>query len=62
MGGIPMYMCPVTDAGVTKEEPAQEKIIRLQKNAGRSVQWSLGHMGEEGCHETGDQRKRKARP
>eukprot|EP00959_Pyramimonas_sp_CCMP1952_P083171 1738206-Pyramimonas_sp.AAC.1 len=62
MGGTPMYMCPVTDADVTKEEPVQDKIIRLQKIAGRSVQWSLGRMGEEGCHETGGQRKRKARP
>eukprot|EP00959_Pyramimonas_sp_CCMP1952_P240965 5036283-Pyramimonas_sp.AAC.1 len=62
MGDIPMYMRPVTDADATEEEPVQDKIIRLQKNAGRSVQRSLCRMGEEGCHETGDQRKRKARP
>eukprot|EP00959_Pyramimonas_sp_CCMP1952_P177790 3715914-Pyramimonas_sp.AAC.1 len=29
-----MYMCPVADADVTKDEPVQEKIIRLQKTLG----------------------------
>eukprot|EP00959_Pyramimonas_sp_CCMP1952_P190776 3989789-Pyramimonas_sp.AAC.1 len=27
-------MCPVTDADVTKDEPVQDQIIRLQKTLG----------------------------
>eukprot|EP00959_Pyramimonas_sp_CCMP1952_P041393 865617-Pyramimonas_sp.AAC.1 len=31
MGGAPIYMCPVGEADVSRDEPAQDKISRLQK-------------------------------
>eukprot|EP00959_Pyramimonas_sp_CCMP1952_P104927 2193302-Pyramimonas_sp.AAC.1 len=34
MGGIPMYMCPVDKADVSKDEPAPDKISRQQKTLG----------------------------
>eukprot|EP00959_Pyramimonas_sp_CCMP1952_P257820 5387950-Pyramimonas_sp.AAC.1 len=34
MRGIPLYMCLVADADVAKDEPVQEKIMRLQKTLG----------------------------
>eukprot|EP00959_Pyramimonas_sp_CCMP1952_P123626 2584480-Pyramimonas_sp.AAC.1 len=34
MGGIPMYMCPVYQADVSRDEPAPDKISRLQKTLG----------------------------
>eukprot|EP00959_Pyramimonas_sp_CCMP1952_P327125 6847881-Pyramimonas_sp.AAC.1 len=34
MGGVPMYMCPVDQADVSKDEPAPDKISRLQKTLG----------------------------
>eukprot|EP00959_Pyramimonas_sp_CCMP1952_P123666 2585296-Pyramimonas_sp.AAC.1 len=34
MGGTSMYMCPLAEADVTKDEPVQENIVRLQKTLG----------------------------
>eukprot|EP00959_Pyramimonas_sp_CCMP1952_P297160 6216694-Pyramimonas_sp.AAC.1 len=34
MGGIPMYMCPVDKADVSKDEPAPDNISRVQKTLG----------------------------